>query len=300
MLKKYAAGNKEARMDVFITAASCDEIHLGRQRFQTISTQTVDNNQTASTQTLHNQKPTSTQTPPKFPPIGLKLIRELETDNFHYAVCHYDGYTYVGQSGGAIDRIDQNGRVDKAFIKQGNHHFVSIAAQKDMLYNLMFVSKLKPLKINIHNINDGKPVATWDHPYYQYVGQRIILLGNDQLCIGDYTSKQIIIYSLIGEVFRKVPCSPPLTMTADVSVTSCAANSVVISDMRSDNIVRMSLEDGRLLWSFDGIEHPSGIFYHQAGYVFVVNSYNNHTIISVLNETDGKLFCFMIIIIIKA
>ena len=171
-------------MDVLITAASGDEIHLGGQRFQTISTQTVDNNQTASTQTLHNQKTTSTQTPPKFPPIGLKLIRELKTDNSHYAVCHYEGYTYVGQSGGAIDRIDQNGQIEKAIIKLDNAA-VSLVTHKDTMYILMFVSKLKPLKINIHNINDGKPVATWDHPYYQYVGQRIILLGNDQLCVGD-------------------------------------------------------------------------------------------------------------------
>ena len=294
-------------MDVLITAASGDEIHLGGQTYKTMSTQTLNNGQTASTQTPHNNQSVSTQThdyqnttssqkPVKFLPTGLKLIRKLKFDNPCFTVCHYNGYTYVGQSRGGIDRIDQSGQIEKAFIKLDTA-VISLVTHKDTMYILMFVSKFKPLTINIRKINDGKLVASWDHPYYQFVGQRMLLLGKHQLCVGDWTSKQIIIYSLAGRVLRKVPCPPQLTMTGDVSMTSCGPDSVVISDLSSGNIARMSLEDGRLLWSSDSIEHPGGIFYHQTGYVFVVSSSICPTTISVLDESDGNLFLLYVLVI---
>ena len=70
---------------------------------------------------------------------------------------------------------------------------------------------------------------------------------------------------------------------------SCAANSVVISDRDSAIVARMSLEDGRLLWSFTSIERPDGICYHPAGYVFVVRCKLDHTEISLLDEEDGSI-----------
>ena len=88
-------------------------------------------------------------------------------------------------------------------------------------------------------------------------------------------------------------------MTGNVPMTSCGPDSMVISDLGSGNIVRMTLEDGRLLWSSDSIQNPGGIFYHPAGYVFVVSSSVCHTTISVLDETDGNLFCFLSIITIN-
>ena len=87
----------------------------------------------------------------------------------------------------------------------------------------------------------------------------MILVGNDQLCVGDWPSKELIVYSLTGEVLRKVPCPPPLIMAGDVSMCNCAANNVVISDKGSAIVAKMSLEDGRLLWSFTSIERPDGI-----------------------------------------
>ena len=183
---KYSAGKKETRMDLQITAVSGDEMCLGGQCYETISTQTLNNGQTASTQTLHKnqsvstqthdyQKMKSSQTQAKFPPTGLKLIQELKFDRPCHIVCRYNGYTYVGQSGGEIDRIDQNGQVEKAFIKLDNA-VVSQVVRNDTMYILMFISKSKPLMLNIRNVNNGKLVASWDHPY-RYVGQRMLLLG---------------------------------------------------------------------------------------------------------------------------
>ena len=99
-------------MDLQITAVSGDEIQLGEHNYKTASTQTQ-----------------------KWLPTGLRLIREVNTDNNCLTVCHYKGYIHLGQYGGAIDRIDELGQVTKAFMKLANS-VVSLAAHNDRLYSL--------------------------------------------------------------------------------------------------------------------------------------------------------------------
>ena len=250
-------------MDLHITTVSGDEIQLGE----------------------HNYKTTSTQTQ-KWLPTGLRLIREVKTDNSCYTVCHYKGYIYVGQVGGAIDRIDQHGRVTKAFIKLDNNVNAS-AAHNDRLYTLVYQGE-NPSKVSVHNLNNGQLIKFWKHPYFLYHGQRFALIGDNQLAVGDWPSKQIIIYSLTGDVIRKVPCPPSLTMTDWVCMSSCGDDSVVISDRAAGKVVRMSLKDGSLLWSSDRVTNPGGIVHHPAGYILVVNNGFNYTTVSVLDEDDGK------------
>ena len=256
-------GNEQVKIDLHITTVSGDEIQLGD----------------------HNYKTTSTLT--WWPPIGLRLIREVKTDNQCYTVCHYKGYIYVGQVGGAIDRIDQHGRVTKAFIKLDNNVNAS-AAHNDRLYTLVYQGK-NPSKVFVHNLSNGKLIKSWNHPYFYYQGQRITLIGNNQLAVGDWPSKQIIIYSLTDDVIRKVPCPPSLTSTNVVCMSSCGDDSVVISDYKAGKVVRMSLKDGSLLWSSDRVTNPGGIVHHPAGYVLVVSNQVDNTAISILDEKDGKL-----------
>ena len=55
---------------------------------------------------LSNQPaPPTSPLPPKLP-TKLKLIREVKTDNHCNTVCYHKGYTYIGQNGGAVDRVD--------------------------------------------------------------------------------------------------------------------------------------------------------------------------------------------------
>ena len=249
-------------MDLRITTVSGDEIQLGEHNYKTASTQTQ-----------------------KWLPTELRLIREVKTDNACRTVCHYKGYIYMGQAGGAIDRIDQHGRVTKAFIKLDNN-VSALAAHNDRLYTLVYQGK-NPSKISVHNLNNGQLIKLWGHPYYNYLGQRITLIGGNQLAVGDWPSNQIIIYSLAG-VIRKVPCPHSLKMTGFVCMSSCGDDSVVISDRAAGKVVRMSLKDGSLLWSSDRVTNPGGIVHHPAGYVLVVSHEVKHTTISVLNENNGK------------
>ena len=115
----------------------------------------------------------------------------------------------------------------------------------------------------------------------------MFVTDDTKLAVGDWPSKQIIIYSLTGDVIRKVPCPPCLTMTSSVCMSSCGDDSVVISDLGSRKVVRMSLKDGSLFWSSDRVTNPGGIAHHPAGYVLVVSSWTDQTEISVLDEKSG-------------
>ena len=247
-------------MDLRITTVSGDEIQLGEQS-----------------------------------PTGLRLIREVKTANESLTVCYYKGYTYVGQVGGAIDRIDQHGRVTKAFNKLGKS-VVSLAAHNDRLYTLVYQGR-EPSKVSVHNLNNDQLIKSWNHPYFYYTGQRITLIGDNQLAVGDWPSKQITIYSLKGVDIRKVPCPPSLTMTRSVCMSSCGEDSVVISDYKAGKVVRMSLKDGSLLWSSHRVTNPGGIVHHPAGYVLVVSNQVDNTTISVLDENDGKFTVNVLIVL---
>ena len=98
------------------------------------------------TLTLSNQTALpSSPLPPKLP-TGLKLICEVKTDNQCNTVCYHKGYTYIGQNGGAIDRVDQQGYIEKAFIKL-SIHVVSVTAHEDTLFCLV------PSEISVYDVS---------------------------------------------------------------------------------------------------------------------------------------------------
>ena len=192
----------------------------------------------------------------------------------------------MGHWGGAIDRIDQHGRVTKAFIKLDNK-VISLAAHKNRLYTFIDEPVVIPLQLFVHNLSDGQLINFSRFPSFYYNVPNIKLIGDYQLAAGDWYYKKIIIYSLHGHVIRTVPFPPSLTMSCCGCMSSCGDDSVVISDHIAGNVVRMSLKDGSLLWSSDRVTNPGGIVHHPAGYVLVVNNYVDNTTIYVLNEKDG-------------
>ena len=222
------------------------------------------------------------------PPKYLKSIKEIKTGSESTAVCHYKGYTYVGQTSGAIDRIDvrRNGHITQANFKLPNM-IMSFAIHNERVYVLLYADK-NSSNIRVYELNDSTELTSWQHPHVPYFGQRMFVTDDTKLVVGDWPSKQIIIHSLTGDVIRMVPCPPSLTMNHAVCMSSCGDDSVVISDYKAGIEVRMSLRDGSLLWSSDRVTNPSGIVHHPAGYVLVVSTWTDQTEISVLDETNGR------------
>ena len=145
-------------------------------------------------------------------PSKLKLIREVKTANYCGTACHYKGYTYGGQNGVAIDKIDQQGNVIKDFVRlEGD--VISIAAHEDTLYCLTYNVNSYSDMIHFFNIN-GEPFRRrmWLHPkVLPYWGSRMIVVNGSQFAVGDWAEQQIIIYSLTGDIIKKVPCHLAVT-----------------------------------------------------------------------------------------
>ena len=181
------------------------------------------------------------------------------------------------------------GNEDKAFVKLPNQILSFIIHKDERFYILHYVDS-NSAKICVHDLNNHhNEITSWQHPPVQYFGHSMFVTHDSKLFVGDWASKQIIIYSLTGDVIRKVPCPPSLTMAGRVCMSSCGDDSVIISDNKAGKVVRMSLKDGSLLWSSDRVTNPSGIVHHPAGYVLVVSNEVTNTTISVLDEKDGKL-----------
>ena len=76
-------------------------------------------------------------TPAKHPPSGLKFVREVKIDSFCRIVCDYEGYIYIGQTSGKIDKINHHGQVMGGFITFGQS-VQSLEAHGDSLYSLAY------------------------------------------------------------------------------------------------------------------------------------------------------------------
>ena len=236
--------------------------------------------------TLSNQPaPPSSPLPPKLP-TSLKLVSKVKTDNSCNTVCYHMEYTYIGQNGGAIDRVDQQGKVDKAFIKL-KHSVVSVTAHEDALFCLMYCDS-SPSEISVYDIS-GKFLRKWNHSTLNgWRGSRMFIINNSQLVVGDWTGKQIIIYSFTGDVIRRVPCPASLTMSENVSMTSCGDDYAVISVRSAAIVVKISLKDGEVIWTVETDPDPCGMVLHNNHHLLVAHYSSYKAELSILDTQSGK------------
>ena len=230
-------------------------------------------------------------TPAKHPPTGLKLIREVEIDYNCYTVCHHKRYTYACKCiyGSTVYRLDHQGKVEKVYTGTSNvADLESLAAHEDRLFFLE--SAKKSTKLFVLGLNDGKLLTSWTVSHYEYCGRQMSTINDDQLAVGDWRREQIIIYSLTGDVIRRVPLPHCLTMEDSVCMSSCGDDSVVISAENAGKVVRISLKDGSVIWRSDSITEPYGVVHHPAGYILVSSGYNDQVVIDVLDEINGMLY----------
>ena len=210
-------------------------------------------------------------------------------------MCHYKGVTYIGHlidvrtaySGysSCVDRIDQD-QVVKEVVRVGNFIHSSLA-HGNRLYSLTYKNLPKSSTLSVYGLHDGRFLTSWRHPKSMHAGQRMSVINGDHLAVGDWNGKQIIIYSLTGDVIRRVPLPHCLTMMSFGCMSSCGDDSVVISDYDENLVAMISLKDGSLIWSSDSVTAPRGIVHHPAGCILVSSGKRESVVISVLDDIDG-------------
>lgn len=222
------------------------------------------------------------------PPTRLRLIGKAQTSIECWAMCHHKGFTYIGQPKGIIDRIDHQGQITREFLRL-DQSINSMVAYDGRLYCLLPFGKNKGLsKICVHGIVDGKLQRSWDHPRLIRAGQRMAINGV-YLAVGDWPGRQIIIYSLTGEVIRRIPLPKSLTSRDFICMSNCRADSVVISDKEAGRVMRISLKNGDIVWSSDNITNSRGVVYHPDGYILVASGHGYDVKITVLDDKDGTV-----------
>ena len=246
------------------------------------------------TLTISNQPvPPTSPIPPELP-TTLKLIREVKTDCGCNTVCYHKGYTYIGQSLGAIDRVDKQGKLDKAFIKHSNH-VVSVTAHEDVLFCLMYCGEGTPSKISVYDIS-GKFLWKWNHPAIRgWWGSRLVIFNKSKLAVGDWPCRQIIIYSFTSDVVRRLPCPASLTMKDNVAMTSCGDGYAVISDRSAAIVVKISLEDGEVIWSVETDPEPCGMILYNKQHLLVAHCSSTKAEISILDTQSGEFDLYVFI-----
>lgn len=191
------------------------------------------------------------------PPMGLALINEVKTPLNCTAVCQWKGRIYFGQIGGSIESIDKQGLSKRKVFAKLNGTVTSLAVHKEKLYSVIYNARQS--KIFVHDMN-GIQLRQWNHPKLrEFYGNIMAFLSSDRVAVGNWTQRQIIIYSLMGDVVKRVPCPPFLTTNGNVAMTSCKYDCVVISDRRAAKIIKMSLEDGKQLWCVSTDPDPCGM-----------------------------------------
>ena len=226
------------------------------------------------------------------PPTGLQFEREIKVGSYCTAVCHYKGYTYVGLSNGAVDRIDDQGNVTSEFIELPNT-VMSIRAFNDQLFILTYDIE-EPYIMFVFGLN-GSQIHTWIHHDINEncYGNKISIIDN-QLAVADVGNKHITLYTPAGEVISHIQCAV-ITADTNVSMCECDDNSVIISCFHNPaKVFKFNLTSGAVEWTNTNIRDPFTVrCYGQ--YVLISGDFTNQTHISIISSETGEILLSQIL-----
>ena len=231
-----------------------------------------------------NQQPThSLQN--RAPPTSIQLIKQVTVAIYPTAVCQYQGYTYVGCSNGAVDRIDERGQVTPSFIKLTTR-VTGVIAHEDRLYTLMYGGGGPPYTVYVHDLR-GQQLHSWIHEDIGNFSARALAVINSELIITDRTNKRFTIYTLTGERVRDVPCD--LINNSGISFCHVGDNSVLVANCEAKpRLFRVNLTTGDVVWRSDRVNSPAGILMYSKDLALVTKRLSNQVKIWTLNADNGK------------
>ena len=201
-------------------------------------------------------------------PKSLAQLKTVATPSACRSVCFYKGDTYVGLDDYSIARVGENGQITISVVRFGNY-VDSIAVYNDRIYTLVYG---RPFVVHVHDLA-GNPVKQWNHTDNGGAGTgNQLAIISDQVVVPDRSSSRITIYSLDGETVRQIPCS----QLANRAIAMCDGgdNSIIISDYGACHVFRVSLADGRVMWTAPNITYAQGVALYRKKYVCVVNPQN--------------------------
>lgn len=209
---------------------------------------------------------TTTDTLPK----QLTLLNTVKSGECT-SVCGYQGKTFVGLRDGSVEVIEKGNDQPN---KKAWRLFCcvdSVAVYKDKLYVLGSKAETVAYSraVKVYCLINEEFIKSWPHSDSgDYLRYNKMTFVSDQLVIPDRQNKKLIVYSLTGEIQKRIDC--PLLREEHVSICAVDDHSVVVSDCESFKVFRMNISSGEVEWTSEHVDYPEGIAYYR-GKVLVTN-----------------------------
>lgn len=205
------------------------------------------------------------------------MLKTVKTGTRCNAVCYYKGDTYVGLDNYKVARIDNNFKLCDNFLTF-NNYVESVAVYKERIYTLVYGY---PFLLYVYSMS-GIYIAKWTHTdaLSRCTGLAIL---SERIVIPDRTNRQLTVYSLSGRIVKHLPC--PQLDSGRVAICSSNDGAVIVSICGSQQILKMSISTGEVMWSYRGVRYPEGVTCYGKNYLCVA-SYNSKRI-QIVNLKTG-------------
>ena len=188
---------------------------------------------------------------------------------------------YVGIRGG-VDLVTKYAQSSR--IKAVDGYVYSVSACDNLIYALVYV-RIGSWTVRVYN-SDYQLNRSWKHNDRLTLSNQLVV-RKDSVLVPDRNSKNIIQYSLTGEVERHIPCRVLKSALTWLSVTSTLCNTVIVSC--GDTVSSIDVGTGQCVWSTGSLERPTAVCCDDADRVYVAVGGKSNTInIAVLDGRTGS------------
>ena len=160
-----------------------------------------------------------------------------------------------------------------------------MAIDRGLLYTVSGDENLQV--VNVFDLNSGRHVRSWNRTdTKKYFSSELVVVGN-QVVIADIANKALCVYTLTGQLAKRIPCQQ--ITREDVCMSPTADNdSFILSDWISDRVYKISITSGKVMWESDCVVYPQGVTCYNNQYVLVFDGASGREKIHVLEINTGK------------
>ena len=159
-----------------------------------------------------------------------------------------------------------------------------MAIDRGQLYTVSGGENLQT--VNVFDLNNGKHVRSWNHTdTKKYLSSKLVVVGN-QVVIADKANKVLCVYTLTGQLIKKIPSQQMRGST--VCMSTADNDSIILSDCKSNRVYKISITSGKVLWESDCVVNPQGVTCFNNQYVLVCGWNSGREKIHVLDINTGE------------
>ena len=214
-------------------------------------------------------------------PTSMKLVKTFNFNSEPYSVTTHGDVIFAGLSNGKILQCSDKATGQSVFVDTGS--LVSgLYVYNDELYVLLEQAS----KVNVYHLTTRQLLRSWKHDSSGRDINKLRVLNN-KVIIPNRRLPSLTVYSLQGELIKQITI--PFMSTGLKALAVCGDNSVILSDFGANNVSRINIDSGEVVWTSNHVQNPKGVVCYRNSYV-MVTSRNTDTRIWILDIYTGNLW----------